>query len=848
MKTPGTLYLGNHQYFPVQQKLLDASGLELQLRPQSLQVLHLLAARAGEVVSKQEIFDTVWKDVSVTDDSLVQCIADIRRVLGDSQYKILVTVPRRGYKLMASRAPDSRPNTWRQRWWQSLSSPAAGFVGVLGMALLGVFAFTVWFAPANHPTVQPVRYQAPAANTLQYTPTLSVALSKSGKPDPDGRLDALLQELRVVLNRYRNIQLTEQTPTDYQLLLDGHVFGSKTALEQVTLELKESRDASTIFAESYGLTDDDNAVHTLAVRIAAAVASPGVGAIGRNLLANSRLKPVEELTPAECYAYGYGCTKCSGEEDNIDYRAKACLANMLEKNPEDAKAWALQATLYAHQYEFGSTLSEPARSNLKLRKHLPALAVEAANKAEALSSGNDSAIYWGMAQAYYVSCQTDKLQAAVERGLAINPDDPNLLAAFGDWLAFSGRWTEGNRLSQQAFEIEPARNKKWWWMGIAKAHYARNEDQQAYEILMKSFNERNWLSHLQLAYTLPYLGRVDEAKLAVANLQKLQPGFTIENALEFYRVFCFDDNYLQKIKKALVVAGLPSRGDSTDLQDIRVPVAKTIPVNGINIEYMDVGEGEPVLFVHGSISDYRTWSHYLLPISEKHRYISYSQRYFGTQPWTDNGEKWSVDTQAADLTGFVEALGIGPVHLVSWSSGGRMAHVALVNRPDLFKSATHYEPVSDSILADDPSVKTALDKWRSLWGPFSAALKQKDTMRASELMIENVFELEPGGFAQETELTKELVHHNARTLPLRFGPDNAKGTQVTCDYLKQVKTPTQVILGEKTHEYWSLMMHKFADCTPGAELRILPGTNHKGPISKAQEFSKVILDFVEANK
>ena len=41
------------------------------------------------------------------------------------------------------------------------------------------------------------------------------------------------------------------------------------------------------------------------------------------------------------------------------------------------------------------------------------------------------------------SCQPEKLFEAVKRGLAINPDDPNLLASFGNWLAYSGYWDEG---------------------------------------------------------------------------------------------------------------------------------------------------------------------------------------------------------------------------------------------------------------------------------------------------------------------------------------------------------------------------------------------------------------------
>lgn len=99
------LQLGQYRYYPDCKKLLDTNRQELALRPQSLTVLHLLASRPGRVVSKAQIFAVVWEGLSVTDDSLVQCIADIRRVLNDRKHKILQTLPRRGYRLVDSYPP-----------------------------------------------------------------------------------------------------------------------------------------------------------------------------------------------------------------------------------------------------------------------------------------------------------------------------------------------------------------------------------------------------------------------------------------------------------------------------------------------------------------------------------------------------------------------------------------------------------------------------------------------------------------------------------------------------------------------------------------------------------------------
>ncbi|SFQ14461.1 TolB amino-terminal domain-containing protein [Mesorhizobium sp. NFR06] len=84
-------------------------GKAVSLRSQSAEVLSVLAARPGEIVSKDALMQAVWPDTFVTDDSLTQCIADIRRALADDAHVIVETVPRRGYRLNADRS-DADPN------------------------------------------------------------------------------------------------------------------------------------------------------------------------------------------------------------------------------------------------------------------------------------------------------------------------------------------------------------------------------------------------------------------------------------------------------------------------------------------------------------------------------------------------------------------------------------------------------------------------------------------------------------------------------------------------------------------------------------------------------------------
>src|SRR5499427_2038286 len=69
----------------------------VKLRPKPFDVLKYLIENPGRVVTKEELLQAVWPDSFVTDDSLVQCLREVRRALGDDQQRYIKTVPRRGY-------------------------------------------------------------------------------------------------------------------------------------------------------------------------------------------------------------------------------------------------------------------------------------------------------------------------------------------------------------------------------------------------------------------------------------------------------------------------------------------------------------------------------------------------------------------------------------------------------------------------------------------------------------------------------------------------------------------------------------------------------------------------------
>jgi DNA-binding SARP family transcriptional activator/predicted ATPase len=107
---------------------LRQGGADVKLRPKSFEVLRFLAENHGRLLSKAEIINAVWKDAFVTDNSLVQCLIEIRHALGVDSQTIIRTVPRRGYifDVAVTTGDQSEPGVGPIRKWKSAEAQILG--------------------------------------------------------------------------------------------------------------------------------------------------------------------------------------------------------------------------------------------------------------------------------------------------------------------------------------------------------------------------------------------------------------------------------------------------------------------------------------------------------------------------------------------------------------------------------------------------------------------------------------------------------------------------------------------------------------------------------------------------
>lgn len=288
----------------------------------------------------------------------------------------------------------------------------------------------------------------------------------------------------------------------------------------------------------------------------------------------------------------------------------------------------------------------------------------------------------------------------------------------------------------------------------------------------------------------------------------------------------------------LVTAGaaLPGRAE--------MPEPGVQEAAGAAFPFVEAGEGEPVLFVHGSFSDYRAWAGVWDDVARGHHAEAYTQRWFGTTEWP--GDKpFSRDVHTADLVAILEARG-EPTHLVGWSYGGPIVLRAAAQVPDLVKSVVIYEPTVPEMVSGSPEAEAAREEWFGIWADTDAAVQAHDYDEAVREGIEAAFGLPEGGFEGLDEGARTMILENAPTIPMDWNAPS--GAPLLCEELGTIGAPTLLIVGSETPEFWDRGAEAIAACVPKSEIEVIDGVGHGGPKLAQDRFVELTLGFIDAHR
>lgn len=278
---------------------------------------------------------------------------------------------------------------------------------------------------------------------------------------------------------------------------------------------------------------------------------------------------------------------------------------------------------------------------------------------------------------------------------------------------------------------------------------------------------------------------------------------------------------------------------------MQTPVVKSVLINGESIHYIDAGKGDPVIFVHGTLGDYRTWRELIIPFSKKYRVISYSRRYaYPNKQVIDDSADYTVAPHVKDLAAFIEALELEPVHLVGHSYGAFTALLTTLNHPELVRSLTLGEPPIASLLLDVPGGDEMLNNFvTGVIIPTGEAFKNNDSKKAIASFYNGAwgknanFSLLPKS-CRDIMMDNTLELRGAMLTPNLFPP-------VACDDLKRINVPVLLLKGEFSPVFTTSIINMMDRCMTNKETVTLRDSSHGLVVDNPVDFNKTVLGFLD---
>ena len=283
-----------------------------------------------------------------------------------------------------------------------------------------------------------------------------------------------------------------------------------------------------------------------------------------------------------------------------------------------------------------------------------------------------------------------------------------------------------------------------------------------------------------------------------------------------------------------------------------------IEINGTELEYSDHGDGEPLVLVHGSASDQRTWQLQRDAFTKRFRVISFSRRYHWPNAPIQDGADYSMREQVDDLRALVRALNVAPAHFVGHSYGAFLCLLLAMRDPSLVRSLVLAEPpvitlfVSNTpkplelarVLLTRPRTGAAIVKFGAKGVvPACKAFRQNDLETGMRTFGDAVFGR--GGFERLPESRKAQVRDNvsnvkAELLGSGFVP-------LDPDAVRKIDVPALLLTGEMSIPLFQHLTSYLGELLPRVERAQIPGASHMMHEDNAPAYNRSVLSFIERN-
>lgn len=270
-----------------------------------------------------------------------------------------------------------------------------------------------------------------------------------------------------------------------------------------------------------------------------------------------------------------------------------------------------------------------------------------------------------------------------------------------------------------------------------------------------------------------------------------------------------------------------------------------ITTNGYDMAYLEIGKGlpnaPPLVLIHGTLGDFRTWYAVMGPLSQKHRVISVSLRHFFPAHWDGTGGDYKMAQHVADMIAFIEQLAPKPVDLMGHSRGGHIAFRVAEQRPDLLRKLVLAEPGGElDASLREPGEPPPPPMPLSLIMP--AVLENIRSGNIDDALKAFVDAIDgEGAWARLTAAARQQLRDNATTLLGQAGENRKPFTRAQAE---SIRTPTLFIGGGSTTGNLATVHRALARCMAGSQTVLIDGGKHWMFDADPEKFSRAVAGFL----
>lgn len=268
----------------------------------------------------------------------------------------------------------------------------------------------------------------------------------------------------------------------------------------------------------------------------------------------------------------------------------------------------------------------------------------------------------------------------------------------------------------------------------------------------------------------------------------------------------------------------------------------TIQANGAQLEYIERGEGDPVVLVHGTLGDYRSWGLQMEAFAATYRVISYSRRYHYPNQCRGDESDYSAALHADDLAAFISALGLASAHVVGTSYGAYTALLLAARHPERVRALVLGDPPVLPLLEQSPEGRALRDDFLAkVWEPAGEMMERGEVESGVRIFVDGV--VEEGTFDRFPPEVQDLILDNACEFKIETSSPDF-WTPFTCEDAGQIATRTLLLTGDMSLEWLQLIVDELDRCMPNNERVTVPETTHEVTSDNPEAYNEIVLGFL----